>query len=848
MSTDHDGSWLPGGDDPLDRRDLLVRAGGVGALVALGGLAGASRAIAEPSQNAGKVTAYFGQFGAIAEQEGIRKYVFKGFRGDVDPVFVPITAPTQFVDRVRAEAKAGKGNIDLLVGLHGDMVTFQNEGLIRGIDDVAKQVKTLPPPLVKIGKLGTNKQYYIPWMQATYVMVANKKALTTCRRARTSTASPTASCSSGRRRSASTTAGRAGSASRPARRPLPPLPPGLPGPGVHRATRTTSFKSKWARLGLALLAAALEVRPPAVADLQLHAGPAASGRGDGRVGSRRAHHLGGASTTRTTTSCSRRPQGRRARAYMPVLAGLGDPEDCAEPRGREGAHRVPRRRSAPQARTAAGRRLLPGRRGAAVEAGRPGLLAIAAAVKTQQRSKDALPSLLPGRARRPRAATTTASSPTRSRGSSSTGEDINKVLDDEGQKLQDVLNAAGAPCWKPDPPSTGTCQVGGENLARMATTVAEQPRAGSAAAAALAGSAVLADPAHARLPRRLLRLADGEVVPARLPGRGGQLVDRLDRPMYHDAEFKHALWFTLLLVVVIVPIQFVIAFVMALLVNATLQGRGLFLFIFILPLAVSDLAAGLVWQQIFTDHGYLNTILEHLGIIDQPKIWIDPSHSNWLLGEVVADRDVAVDRVHHDHPRRRPAGHPEGVRRGGGGVRRRASSSASGNVTLPMLKPALQVALLFRIIFAFEVFASVIAITGPREDDARGRVLRWQGDYLDPHVASAYALLILVLSLVAAGIAVQGPADAEGEAAAMTRSCGRTGSAARSLLRARVAMVALGDPADLLHHPRRVLDPGLRLRVPARAAAAPPLDRHAELLPPLGRASPTRSSAASRSR
>jgi len=39
-------------------------------------------------------------------------------------------------------------------------------------------------------------------------------------------------------------------------------------------------------------------------------------------------------------------------------------------------------------------------------------------------------------------------------------EDIKKVMDDEGQKLQDVLNAAAAPCWKPDPPSTGTCQVG----------------------------------------------------------------------------------------------------------------------------------------------------------------------------------------------------------------------------------------------------------------------------------------------------------------------------------------------------------------------------------------------------
>ena len=28
-----------------------------------------------------------------------------------------------------------------------------------------------------LGKLGTDKQYYIPWMQATYVMAVNKKAL-----------------------------------------------------------------------------------------------------------------------------------------------------------------------------------------------------------------------------------------------------------------------------------------------------------------------------------------------------------------------------------------------------------------------------------------------------------------------------------------------------------------------------------------------------------------------------------------------------------------------------------------------------------------------------------------------
>ena len=49
---------------------------------------------------------------------------------------------------------------------------------------------------------------------------------------------------------------------------------------------------------------------------------------------------------------------------------------------------------------------------------------------------------------------------------------------------------------------------------------------------------------------------------------------------------------------------------MALIVNAKLRGRGIFLSIFILPLAISDLAAGLVWQAIFTERGYLNTMLE----------------------------------------------------------------------------------------------------------------------------------------------------------------------------------------------------------------------------------------------
>ena len=35
----------------------------------------------------------------------------------------------------------------------------------------------IPDPLLTLGKFGTAHQLYIPWMQASYIMVANKAAL-----------------------------------------------------------------------------------------------------------------------------------------------------------------------------------------------------------------------------------------------------------------------------------------------------------------------------------------------------------------------------------------------------------------------------------------------------------------------------------------------------------------------------------------------------------------------------------------------------------------------------------------------------------------------------------------------
>src|SRR5439155_9926463 len=98
---------------------------------------------------------------------------------------------------------------------------------------------------------------------------------------------------------------------------------------------------------------------------------------------------------------------------------------------------------------------------------------------------------------------------------------------------------------------------------------------------------------------------------------GGFTLDYFQR-MIADVNFADALRNTLLLIVVAVPLQFVLAVLMGLLIQAKLKGSSLFLYFWTIPLGVSDLAAGLVWLAIFADRGFLNSVLQGLGLLQSP--------------------------------------------------------------------------------------------------------------------------------------------------------------------------------------------------------------------------------------
>lgn len=115
------------------------------------------------------------QLRPIDEAQKVRDVILKG----APKTSYVVDEPSPFTVRMKAEVEANKHTISLMGALHGELQPLVPMGALDPIDDVAASLKDrgIPAGLMELGKLGTGKQMYIPWMQATYVMVVNKKAL-----------------------------------------------------------------------------------------------------------------------------------------------------------------------------------------------------------------------------------------------------------------------------------------------------------------------------------------------------------------------------------------------------------------------------------------------------------------------------------------------------------------------------------------------------------------------------------------------------------------------------------------------------------------------------------------------
>ena len=218
------------------------------------------------------------------------------------------------------------------------------------------------------------------------------------------------------------------------------------------------------------------------------------------------------------------------------------------------------------------------------------------------------------------------------------------------------------------------------------------------------------------------------------------------RKMIGDVAFGEAFRNTILLLIAIVPIQVTLALAMALLIHSRFPGHGIFLYIYAIPLAISDLAAGIVWLSIFTENGYLNTVLTGLGIIKEPIQFLSYENLQYtFIAVVVAESwraTALVLVILLAGLQLIPREYFEAAELFGAGRLRRTLE-----VVLPMLRPSLQSALIIRTIFAFNAFAVVLALAGRQLPVLGYEAYDWYSNNRNENVAAAFATLILVLTI-----------------------------------------------------------------------------------------------------
>lgn len=211
-------------------------------------------------------------------------------------------------------------------------------------------------------------------------------------------------------------------------------------------------------------------------------------------------------------------------------------------------------------------------------------------------------------------------------------------------------------------------------------------------------------------------------------------------------KFPTTFWNTVLLAAAVVPVQTVMALGMASVVTKMEKGRSAVLYILTIPLGISDLAAGIIWLAIFDQSGFLNSILHSFGLVSQPVMFLGYQNKAVIfLAVALAEiwRATAIMLVI--------------IVAGMGLIPKEYYEAAEVfgaspwqrfiKVTLPLLRPSLQTALILRTILAFEVFAVVAALGGTNLPVLMGETYNWQFNLQDHNVAAAYALVILAISI-----------------------------------------------------------------------------------------------------
>jgi trehalose/maltose transport system permease protein len=172
------------------------------------------------------------------------------------------------------------------------------------------------------------------------------------------------------------------------------------------------------------------------------------------------------------------------------------------------------------------------------------------------------------------------------------------------------------------------------------------------------------------------------------------------RQLWHDTVFRDSIWLTIKFLLITVTLEFALGLVIALVVNSSFKGRGVMRAVMLVPWAIPTVVAAQMWKWmfdqtfgVFNDAGLRLHLISHghAWIVEHPlasvcavDIWKTTPFVALLLlaGLQVIPRDLYE------------AANVDGA----------SQLQQFWRITLPLLKPAILVTLIFRTLDALRVF------------------------------------------------------------------------------------------------------------------------------------------------
>ena len=222
--------------------------------------------------------------------------------------------------------------------------------------------------------------------------------------------------------------------------------------------------------------------------------------------------------------------------------------------------------------------------------------------------------------------------------------------------------------------------------------------------------------------------------------------------IFSDPVFWQACINTGIFVIISVTLEFVVSLALALIINKKFKGSSLLLAIALIPMALPPVAVGAMWSSGFATYGWFNSLLMSMGLVGEGEkiIFLAGSDFQSLMLIIMIDAWQVIPFMMTILLAGLQGIPKESIEAGYvfGGTRFKVLRK----ITMPMLKPSIQTALILRIISAIQVWLIIVLIFGFRRIPVLlEEVVFFQEQVQNEYkLALAYSVLVaLVVSIVA---------------------------------------------------------------------------------------------------